>query len=475
MALLRFTRPLPVALAAALVVSACGGGDADDGTTSPVVSQAPKDAARMIGVNVLLNRAPDDALLADIALVGKVRDVLGSINALTLQVREQDLAAVRALSYVIAAAPDVEVNGGPIENVPLTSFATGMNTWNLDAVNVTQFGSTTREVSYDGSGVYVAVIDTGLINDWRRYFPQERIAVEHARAFGGGGGETGTVSSQPNKWEHDQVSHGTHVTATILGFDMNGAAIAGVAPGAKVIPVKVVNQNADTWSSVIARGIVYVADLKASGALGASPVVINMSLAMPSFGPLEQAAVDYALAKGVIVVAAAGNSGAGGMTSPASYAPVISVAAVGWTGQFLGGNADWWFNRDVADPNSAAPYYIRTSSSRALAGQQLDVAAPGSSIMGPYQTNNGQLAYSALSGTSMASPHVAGIAALMLQKNAGLGQAQVESILKSSATPLPAACVDVTAAAGTVSSVCWGDDANGAGLVTADGALAATP
>ena len=102
-------------------------------------------------------------------------------------------------------------------------------------------------------------------------------------AFGGGGGENGNVSSQPNKWEHDQNSHGTHVTSTILGYSLRGTPINGVAPMATVIPVKVLNQNGSGWSSVIARGIVYVADLKA-GPLAGSPVVINMSLGGSSPG-----------------------------------------------------------------------------------------------------------------------------------------------------------------------------------------------
>ena len=87
----------------------------------------------------------------------------------------------------------------------------------------------------------------------------------------------GNVSEQPNKWEHDQNSHGTHVTSTILGYNLSGTPVNGVAPMATVIPVKVLNQNGSGWSSVIARGITYVADLKA-GPLAGSPVVINMSL-----------------------------------------------------------------------------------------------------------------------------------------------------------------------------------------------------
>ena len=87
----------------------------------------------------------------------------------------------------------------------------------------------------------------------------------------------------------------------------------------------------------------------------------------------------------------------------------------------------------------------------------------------------GKTNYFFLGGTSMASPHVAGIACLILQKNADLAQAEVETILESSVTPLPPGCQDVLTPWGAVETYCWDDDATGAGLVTADAALAATP
>ena len=424
---------------------------------------------RKIGVNVVLNTDITDSILADIGRFGRVRDTIYEIDALTLQISEGDLAAIRALPYVAAANPDAGRNTGPIDTVSLTNFSNGLNTWDQDAINVTNFGQG-RVVSYTGAGVYVAVIDTGLVDNWRQYFPQERIATQYAKSFGGGGGENGNVSEQPNKWEHDQNSHGTHVTSTILGYSLSGTPINGVAPFANVIPVKVLNQNGSGWSSVVARGITYVADLKA-GPLAGYPVVINMSLGGPELDAVEKAAVDYAVANGVIVVASAGNSGTAGMGYPGAYQPVISVAASGWTGEWL--SSAWWYASDVADPTNINDFYITDFSSRQLAGQDLDVAAPGSWVVGPYQVN-GQVSYYYLGGTSMASPHVAGIVALMAQKRPSLTAAQAEAILTSTAIPLGPGCRNVAQPTGAVESICWGSDATGSGLATANAALAGT-
>jgi len=428
---------------------------------------------RQIGINVVLNTNITNAILTDLARHGSVLNTTPDIDALTMRIVESELTAVRALPYVVAAAPDAQRNGAPVDGVAATNFTNGISTWNLDAVNVTTFGSTTRTVAYDGSGVYVAVIDTGLLDSWRQYFPQERIATQFAKAFNGGGGEQGNVSDPTNKWEHDQNSHGTHVTSTILGYQFGAGKVNGVAPMATIIPVKVLNQNGSGWSSVVAAGITYVADL-ARGPLAGKSVVINMSLGGSSLDPMERAAIDYAVANGVIVVASAGNEGEAGMGYPGAYAPVISVAASGWTGEWTPDGA-WWRTKDVAEPTNPNDFYITDFSSREKPGQDLDVAAPGSWVVGPFQTNSGQLSYFFLGGTSMASPHVAGIAALMKQKNPTLNQPQVESILETTAIPLPAGCRHVVDPNVGPTTFCWSNDATGAGLATADAALAAVP
>src|SRR4029453_13475246 len=132
------------------------------------------------------------------------------INGVTLRARSSELSTIQTLSYVAGANPDTE---GYAEG----DFSDVTNYWNLDAVNVTDFGATPpRVVDYDGDGVYVGVIDSGLPFNWGAYFPGERIAVEFSRVFAGGGGTRGTVSSQPVTWERDTFGHGIAVTSVIL-------------------------------------------------------------------------------------------------------------------------------------------------------------------------------------------------------------------------------------------------------------------
>ena len=148
------------------------------------------------------------------------------------------------------------------------------------------------------------------------------------------------------------------------------------------------------------------------------------------------------------------------MGYPGAYAPVISVAASGWVGEWTRGTHLVVDASNVADPTNPDDFYITDFSSRELAGQDLDVAAPGSWVVGPYQLNSGQTSsYYFLGGTSMASPHVAGIVALMAQKNAGLTAAQAELHLEAAAIPLPAGCRDIIDPNRGPTRICWGDDA----------------
>jgi len=454
-----------------IAVAACSGTDTFLGAGGPTLAQGGTSNGN-VRINVLLNTEITDAIRAEVSSIGRIADEIVSINALVVQGKAAIIDDLLALSYVEAANPDAERNAPNPQTLPVSDFTDGLGTWDLDVINVTDFGFGNRVVDETGEGVYVAVLDTGLTKNWRDYFPVERIETQYAKSFGGGGGEVGSVSEQPNKWEHDTNSHGTHVTSTILGYSLRGTPVNGVAPLAKVIPVKVLNNNGSGWSSMVAAGITYIGDLKA-GPLAGSPVVINMSLGGPELDAIEKTAIDYAIAQGVLIVASAGNEGEAGMGYPGAYAPVISVAASGWAGEWLA--AGWWYTIDDPELGTTELYYITDFSSRELAGQDLDVAAPGSWVVGPYEVNFGHNSYYYLGGTSMASPHVAGIVALMSEKNGSLMQGEVESILEAAALPMPPGSLEVATPYGYTEVFTWGADATGAGLITADAALALTP
>jgi len=415
-------------------------------------------------VEIVLTGELTDEILAELAGYGKVTGQYGKIRGLTMDLRESVLVEVLALPYV-------DVVGERAERFAL-DYSDGISTWDHDIINITEFFAS-RVVDYDGEGVYVAVLDTGLVKNWRDYLPADQVAVGYAKAFSGGGGDNPNVSEPANKWERDTHSHGTHVASTVIGYDI-GIPVNGAAPGAMVIPVKVLNNNGSGWSSMIAAGIVYIADLKVAQDI---PMVINMSLGGPELSALEKAAIDYAILKGVIVVASAGNEGDAGMGYPGAYAPVISVGSAGWTGEWIG---NWWQGAGVAEPTTADVIYVSDFSSRELpeSDQELDVLAPGSWIVGPYLAfgaahppfwangKPGEFYY--LGGTSMAAPHVAGLAALMLEKDDTLTQAEIENLLKLNTLPIPAGSAVVD---GVLYE--WEDDATGAGLIQADLVLGA--
>ncbi len=197
----------------------------------------------------------------------------------------------------------------------------------------------------------------------------------------------------------DDYGHGTHVSGIAAARINNGVGIAGMAGGATIMPVKVFfppPKPIGAYEDLI-RAIIYATD---NGAR-----IINMSLGATSYSRGEEAAVNYAWERGVVVVAAAGNTWRNSYNYPAAHPNAIAVAATD-------ANDNW--------------------ASFSTYGDFVDVAAPGSGVFSTYWGGG----YTYMSGTSMASPHVAGLAALLFSRNTQLTNAQVRALIEQNTDDL---------------------------------------
>jgi serine protease len=289
-----------------------------------------------------------------------------------------------------------------------------------------------------GTGVIVAVIDTG-------YRPHADLAANIVGGYdmisdtfvsrdGNGrdssaldpgdwttGGDCGANAASNSSW------HGTHVAGTIAARTNNSVGVAGVAYNARVLPVRVLGRCGG-YTSDIADGIVWAS----GGAVSGVPTNPNpakvASLSLGGQGACDtttQNAVNTARSRGTVVIVAAGNSNANASGfSPSNCTGVITVAATNRSG----GRA-YYSNFgsivDVAAPGGDT----RTSSANGVA-----------STLNNGTTTPGSDAYAYYQGTSMATPHVSGVAALMFAVKPTLTPAQVESILKSTTRAFPATC-----------------------------------
>jgi len=252
----------------------------------------------------------------------------------------------------------------------------------------------------------------------------------------------------------DDHGHGTHVAGIIGAVADNGIGIAGVAPESKIIPIKVLNAQGSGFVSDVIKAIRYAADLGAR--------IINLSLGVAknflskSLQSSFQKAVAYAKSKGSFLVAAAGNENSNVANSyPAGIPDVFAVGAV--------------------DPNNKRAWFSNF-------GKLLDGVAPGVDVLSTVPVGStlgsasGVADYRRLSGTSMASPIVAGAVALMRAKNPLLTYNQIRDILRSTATDLGAAGFDqsygyglvnalaaVTASAAKASSLASSSESQGSG------------
>ncbi|HEY0061185.1 MAG TPA: S8 family peptidase [Telluria sp.] len=291
-----------------------------------------------------------------------------------------------------------------------------------------------------GGGVVVAVIDTGYrphADLAGQFLPGYDFISDSFMANDGGGrdsdaqdpgdamaagvcGDGEPERSQASSW------HGTHVAGTIAAKTNNGIGVAGVAYNARILPVRVLGKCGG-YTSDIADGIIWASGGTVAG-VPANPnkaKVINMSLGGDgACDATTQAAINGARSRGVVIVVAAGNDNVDAKNSnPANCSGVITVASVDRSG----GHA-WYSNFgsvvDVAAPGGDT----EINSNGVLSTRNAGTGAPGAD------------SYAYEQGTSMAAPHVAGVAALMFARNPGLTPDDLEARLKQSARAFAAPC-----------------------------------
>ena len=297
------------------------------------------------------------------------------------------------------------------------------------------FGGVQTETAWDvsqGTGVTVAIVDTGIAFEnyrdprtERRYYKAPDLATTCFVS----GYDFVENDSHPN----DDNSHGTHVAGTVAQSTDNSTGVAGVSFKSCLMPVKVLDRNGSGTYANVAKGIRLAADNGAK--------VINLSLGGPAASQTLLDAVAYAYAKGATVVAAAGNDGASVISYPAAYDDY--VIAVG------------------------ATRYDETLAYYSNFGPSLDVVAPGGDLtvdqngdgyadgvlqntFNPNTKSRSDFGYWFFQGTSMATPHVAGVAALVISKGNAVLPADVRKALESTAEDLGTAGRDNTFGHGLV-------------------------
>ncbi|TDQ49143.1 serine protease [Permianibacter aggregans] len=292
----------------------------------------------------------------------------------------------------------------------------------------------------NGAGVVVAVLDTG-------YRPHADLNANLLAGYdmisdsfvGNDGNGRDSDARDPGDWilanecggthaAQDSSWHGTHVAGTIAAVTNNGSGVAGVAYGAKVVPVRVLGKCGG-YTSDIADGIIWASGGTVSGVpANANPAkVINMSLGgSGACDTTTQNAINSARSRGTVVVIAAGNDNANANNfNPGNCAGVINVAATNRSG----GRAyysNYGTSVDVAAPGGAQSSF--NDANGVLSTWNSGTTTPGSD------------SYIYMQGTSMAAPHVAGVAALIAKVKPTATPDEIESILKTTTRTFPASC-----------------------------------
>ena len=345
--------------------------------TGQVQSAEPVDKVDvLVGFNDMAAREQNKGIVR--ALGGEIYAEFTIVDAIAARMTPQQAAALARNPRVSYIEQDYQVHA-LVQDVP----------WGIDRVFGTEvFSFDTWETSR-GAGVGVAVLDTGIDID------HEDLNVLGGRRFYLRG-----LTLRSDDQYNDVNGHGTHVAGTIGALD-NDKGVVGVAPAVNLYAVKVLGDNGSGSISAIVAGIEWVYNRSDIS-------IINMSLGSSTYSATFENACKSAYDKGILIVSSAGNSGNTDGTGdtvgyPAKYASVIAVAA--------------------SDTNNDRAYFSST-------GKAVELIAPGVNIKSTVPDSKYEDGWS---GTSMASPHVAGAAALVWASDPSFTNADVRRILTETA------------------------------------------
>lgn len=345
------------------------------------VSSAPSAGAVPNQVLVKFSEGTSDSVIAAYvrSVQGRVSAEMAELGVVVLDVPRGKVAGVVADLQRLAIVEYAE------PNFSASAFDTTPN----DTRWAEQYGPARMQapaawdLSTGANSITIAVVDTG-VQSTHPEFAGRLVA--------------GCDFVNRDTLPEDDQGHGTHVAGIAAAAGNNGSGIAGISWGARIMALKALDANGSGTYQQIAQAIVYAADNGAK--------VVNLSLGGSEPSAVLEDAVNYAVAQGAVVVAAAGNSGTNSPNYPAAYAAAIAVAAT-----------------DSSNVRASFSNY----------GSYVDLSAPGVSILSTFLSS----AYSSKSGTSMAAPHVAGAAALLMgYSNAFTTPAQVRAALETSALDL---------------------------------------
>lgn len=348
--------------------------------TAPITA-APGQGVERVDYLVGFHGSPNRGLVERFG--GEVYAEFDYVKAMAVRLPSQAAEALEKNPMIAYVEPDAEVFA-LAQTVP----------WGIDRVFGSEAFSFPTWSKSTGEGIGVAVLDTGIDSS------HEDLVVKGGRRFYIQG-----LRLREDDQYQDKHGHGTHVAGTVAALN-NNLGVVGVAPSADLYAVKVLTDSGSGSTSAIIAGIDWVIN----NAVSKNIRIINMSLGSSVYSQTFKNACDKAFQHGILVVSSAGNSGNDAGTGdtvgyPAKYPSVVAVAA-----------------SDIDDQRA-----IFSST-----GPDVELMAPGVSVLSTLPGDQ----YATYSGTSMASPHVAGVAALVWAADTNLTNADVRAILNANTEDL---------------------------------------